>query len=1226
MAASSSGDGGQHMLRIGKYEVQAYIATGGMGAVYRALDVDLGRTVALKILQPELARKPKVVERFRREARSAARLNHENIVTVYEFAEVKGTYLLALEYVDGTDLHQYVTSRGRCAPDEACRLTIQAARALAHAHGQGIVHRDIKPSNFLLTQREGKQSVKLTDFGLARAMGEDEPLPVPLRAVSGPLHYVTRLTTLGSTVGTVDFMSPEQARDSGSADARSDIYSLGCTLFFMLTGNCPYPGGTPAEKLLKHVEQPVPNVRARNPAVPPGLAAILERMLAKSPRERYQTPLELLHDLGNVEHLNALPAGNVSIPVLQPVAIAPPPTLFAEKTPPTGELVLPRKRKAAAVKQRGVQRPKRAARRRKAKQSSGWLWLVAALGGLAITGSVVLVLTQHQFGTEPPPSDAPVIEAAGPDRPAPAPVPDPGPKDAFPIASLLPRLYTPAVPLDLAGLRQEYEGSLADRVSPVVGDAVFHVSRTPLGAPNTFRSLEEALARAPTDKPALIEIHDNGPLFVPSVPALVNRTVILRAGQGYRPLLAWDAAAASDAKWSNRFVGLERATLSLEDVDVVFKATGPSGGNPVLFQVDGGMFSAWNCSFSTAGSGSENVVLIRLGTLRASSNCRLRRCYARGGNLTAISVDGTGRESAEVLLEECLLVGNEQPLLRVVSRDDAWIKLRAARSTLVAGKALVRVDPAGMGATSPHVHCRVWDSLLTRGSQQVPGELLALGEGVRTEQMSWKAVNCLYAGWGNLLTRNSDKVAGTALEEWHKQWLYSLGDKALGTPWPDFAAAPLAQIPPISYQTAETPASYAASSHAGPLGCDVAVVPAASPSWLKRTYEPIDIPPVAKKREAAPKTEGTPDTYAGEKLDLSKTDLGKHLQTVLATRKPATRVVMELSGKSPRGSSPIRVRGFELVLVFSASPSKGEPPTLASSPVHSSEGDALIDVEDGSLEIIDGRLSMAGLKAAALPKHLIRVRGGDLRLSSCRLTGPLSQETGGFQSLIAFQGAGEEANDEPRGCTIADSVLQSSKNIINITGTAARVQVSNSVVLAGENALHFDFGGATPRLNLQCLLQHNTIAAHAAAFDVPDCPDVPGIATPLLIRADANVFADPFVDVPHKSSVLRFSGSPIPRGALLWQGKGNLYDQRLQALASRADGMEVAPALKDWQRLWGTPGEQQPAPLQWPAGAKATFSLELPRPERLALPPDVSARFGAAVPGADLMALNLVRK
>jgi hypothetical protein len=438
----------------------------------------------------------------------------------------------------------------------------------------------------------------------------------------------------------------------------------------------------------------------------------------------------------------------------------------------------------------------------------------------------------------------------------------------------------------------------------------------------------------------------------------------------------------------------------------------------------------------------------------------------------------------------------------------------------------------------------------------------------------------------------------------------------------------LAIIPPFAYQTAGTPASWAATSHGGSIGCEVATVAAGQPQWLKRTFEPIDLAALpALPGDAAPKSPSVAGPYQGERLDLSKVDVGKHLQTVLASRKPAARVVLDLYGKAPRPSSPIRVRGFDLVLTFSRSGSKAEPPTLAGSAVHGREADALIDVEDGSLTIVDGRLSLAGLKAAALPAHLIRVRGGDLRLADCHLTGPLGPETGGFQSLIHFQGASDEASDEPRNCAIGESVLQARKTILHILGTAARLQLHNNVLISGQDALSFEFGSvSTPRLDVQCALDHNTVAVRGSVLDLADAPKVPLVTMPVLVRAVANVFADPFQDMPRQASLLRYHGRPIPRGVLLWQGKGNVFDQRLHAFAVREDGLEEVPTLKDWTRLWGTPGEQQPVMLEWPAGAKTTFSMEIPRPERLALPPEAGPRFGASVPGADLVGLGLLRK
>jgi serine/threonine-protein kinase len=270
---------------VGRYQVGEKIGAGGMGTVYRARHLDLARDVALKVLPPELVARPEMLERFRQEARHAAKLRHEHIVTLYEIGQEKDVHFLAMEYVPGFNLHEYIDRKGKLDPEEARRLITQGTQALKLAHKQGIVHRDIKPSNFLLTVKDGKQFVKLADFGLARTANEEE----------------FKLTRPGTTVGSVDYISPEQARDSRSADVRSDIYSLGCTLYHMLAGRPPFYEGDMTARLLKHVESPPPDIRELNPKVTPGLANIVERMLAKKPAERYQTPQELLKDLERVE-------------------------------------------------------------------------------------------------------------------------------------------------------------------------------------------------------------------------------------------------------------------------------------------------------------------------------------------------------------------------------------------------------------------------------------------------------------------------------------------------------------------------------------------------------------------------------------------------------------------------------------------------------------------------------------------------------------------------------------------------------------------------------------------------------------------------------------------------------------------------------------------------------------------------------------------------------------
>jgi serine/threonine protein kinase len=259
--------------------VLAHIGSGGMSTVYRALDPDSGRQVALKVLPPELvAGKPALIERFRREALHGAKLHHENIVALYEFGEVGGAYFHVMELVEGGNLTERIENEGPFEPEEARQILVQMAYALDHAHGQGIVHRDIKPANILLAQKDGRSIAKLTDLGLAREVRDDE----------------FRITREGCTVGTVDYMAPEQARNSTAADIRSDIYSLGCTFFHMLAGVPPFGKGTISERIYQHAEAEPPDIQTVNPRVSMELSAVLRRMLAKHPSARYQTPAELL--------------------------------------------------------------------------------------------------------------------------------------------------------------------------------------------------------------------------------------------------------------------------------------------------------------------------------------------------------------------------------------------------------------------------------------------------------------------------------------------------------------------------------------------------------------------------------------------------------------------------------------------------------------------------------------------------------------------------------------------------------------------------------------------------------------------------------------------------------------------------------------------------------------------------------------------------------------------
>lgn len=264
--------------RLAHFELEEPIGVGGMAAVIRARDTQLDRVVALKILPPESAADADQVRRFEREARAAARLDHENIARVYYYGEDQGLHFIVFEYVEGENLRDMITRRGRIPVREATEYVLQVAQGLAHAADRGVVHRDIKPSNILIT---ATGVAKLVDMGLARTLD-------PTAA---------ELTQSGATLGTFDYISPEQALDPRLADSRSDLYSLGCTFYHMLTGRPPAPEGTAARKLHFHQSERPVDPRYYNPEIPRELVLILGRMLAKDPRKRYQHPRELIRDL-----------------------------------------------------------------------------------------------------------------------------------------------------------------------------------------------------------------------------------------------------------------------------------------------------------------------------------------------------------------------------------------------------------------------------------------------------------------------------------------------------------------------------------------------------------------------------------------------------------------------------------------------------------------------------------------------------------------------------------------------------------------------------------------------------------------------------------------------------------------------------------------------------------------------------------------------------------------
>ena len=276
---------GKHKgLILGDYVVLDRIGAGGMGEVYRARHERMKRTVAVKVLPTAVTKSVDAVQRFQREVEAAAKLIHPNVVTAFDAGEAAGLHFLVMEYVEGEDLAALIKRRGPFDVAGAVDCILQAARGLQYAHDEGVVHRDIKPSNLLLDK---KGTIKILDMGLARFVSD----------VTGDESTAAALTQSGQVMGTVDYMSPEQAENTRRADKPADIYSLGATLFYLLTGRPMYAGDTLIEKIVAHRDQPVPSLRTSRNEVSRPMDDTFRAMVAKKPSMRQRSMAQLIEEL-----------------------------------------------------------------------------------------------------------------------------------------------------------------------------------------------------------------------------------------------------------------------------------------------------------------------------------------------------------------------------------------------------------------------------------------------------------------------------------------------------------------------------------------------------------------------------------------------------------------------------------------------------------------------------------------------------------------------------------------------------------------------------------------------------------------------------------------------------------------------------------------------------------------------------------------------------------------
>jgi len=413
------------------------------------------------------------------------------------------------------------------------------------------------------------------------------------------------------------------------------------------------------------------------------------------------------------------------------------------------------------------------------------------------------------------------------------------------------------------------------------------------------------------------------------------------------------------------------------------------------------------------------------------------------------------------------------------------------------------------------------------------------------------------------------------------------------------------------------------------LGCDPAALPPDRPTWAALAFPEEAAPPEALADADAPAVPTASDRlYHGGAFDLSKAELGAFLRDYQQKGWLAPRVVLRLSGAGEHDLTPFALKGVSLVLYFEPPAHDGDaPPALRLAGRDPVGQEALIDIQDGNLDIINGDLRLADFPHAAAPAYLLRVRGGDLRLFRTRLEGPVlyAADADAFRALIDVEGAGAGAG-KAGGCAANECVLLSGRDGVRVHGNGARLLLRQTVLVAAGDALRLEPAPDDKgRANLHCLLEHATVAGRKAVIGLGDAPAAAPPGGPAVVRARDCAFLAPFADKSGRSGMLAYDQAALAHGLFLWQGDGNAYDKRLHFAAAPAKAPPEQPQEESaWGRLWGSAGERHAADVTLPKPFDGDrWQGEL---DRLALPKKGPAPPDGRTPGADLALLGVVKK
>jgi serine/threonine-protein kinase len=1135
---------------IGKYKIVRKIGSGGMGAVYLATDTQMRRNVALKLLPKEKAQNPTLVRRFYAEVQAAAALKHENIVMVYDAGEAAGYHYMALEFVDGQDAADLIAKRDRIPVKRTIEIVRQTALALEHAHAANIVHRDIKPAN-LLIRRDGV--VKLADLGLARSLDEAAD---------------TGITRAGTTVGTVDYMSPEQARDSKSADARSDIYSLGCTWYHLLTGSPPFNEGGMTNKLRAHAVAALPNPQSVNDAIPDELVAVLHRMMAKKAVDRYQNIRELIDDLDELANTGESRTKAILDDGDSAVVVPKPKTNRGEmvEIPDDSAADIPKTTKAARTTGVGTASNPSAkpGRRRRPPRIDGlqdeeepardysmlvYGGLVAAAIGV-VGGLGYLVAGFGGAFDAPSKSEVDTLIAADGRHDGAAPIVTPPLDGKSTVADEEPKEATAAKtnaapPRKLPDLakeshRHEFETRLLpDWVSLELVDAAVprkFVASQADGVVNLNDAISELSATG-----GHLLLSGNGPFELrASTISPVRPLRIAVEDPAVTPVVLL-TAGSTDPLPNAAFVTATGAALEFSGLDIRVAASvqpGQFGGRVAYFASLGDGIRLRQCRI-TGPSAAAVVVALRTGPdgTAVHQNVLFDECSIRGGSLSLLE---TLHADVDLVVRNSVAATDAEPMLRFILPSEVAVlhHLRAiiVGSTLACGQGALQWQ----GASD---RLMAVDLLLVNSLIATPDDVgsrfaeffrlsstaskAAFGQRIRL-----RSVGSYLAGWNSLSFATPENVpVFPQISEFLAAWNQDSPLREaniVGSPWP-IGVDRLSTAPGAALDASTTDRFKTLDGSTAGAGRDIV---SRLPDPLATGGSPRSTSAsVGAKADAIPYNRSTliPPEFFGAaadgpviRVDLNREDLGK----VLTEQPPSTGSLIVASGSGQRTCTPFSLRDVWVRIRFEPTEEGG----LVLTP--RGLGPALISVHNGGLALEEANILFVTSERNRQPQWVISAVDSDVLLNRCRLWGPTL--VGGVnKGLIHVAGVKREKptsrpfpGDALAYVGIANSFLGGGGNAIDIEARGRELFVDNAILAGRDHSVRWNIPGSDAAVGGASRFRKTTFSApaplHLDAFDLTRAGS-PGHT----VEMEACIFTPSLKDDPYPGgpSVMTFEGA-----------------------------------------------------------------------------------------------------